>query len=371
MNIENRYQRQLQLTGFGKEAQEKLSVAKILMIGAGGLGCPALQYLVGAGVGTLGIVDFDTVSITNLHRQTLYTTDDLGKFKVEVAAKKLNALNPEIKIVNYPTQLTNQNALDIFKDYDIIIDGTDNFSTRYLVNDACVLLDKPLIYGAVMRFEGQVGVFNLENKGIKTNYRDLFPTPPDAASAPSCNEVGVLGVLPGIIGTWQASEAIKIVAGIGSSLANKILTINLLHNTTYEFQLEKNLKSDPEIPQNTTSFFNFNYQWFCNKNYQNTISVETFDQLRKSEKYSIIDVRESDELPKISEFEVLQMPISSFNERISNMTFSNTTILICQSGQRSLKALEFLKKQQPSLKILSLEGGVLNWKKQQKTKIYE
>lgn len=369
--MENRYQRQMQLSGFGKEAQEKLFAAKILMIGAGGLGCPALQYLVGAGVGTLGIVDFDTVSVTNLHRQTLYSTDDVGKLKVEVAAKKLNALNPEIEIIPYATQLTNKNALDIIKNYDLVIDGTDNFSTRYLVNDACVLLNKPLIYGAVMRFEGQVGVFNLEKNNLKTNYRDLFPTPPDAASSPSCNEVGVLGVLPGIIGTWQASEAIKIITGIGSSLTNKILIVNLLQNTVYEFQLEKNLKSEIEIPQNTSSFLKFNYDWFCNKNEQNTISVEAFEQLRNSEKCSIIDVRELDELPKITAFEVLQAPMSRFNESISNMTFSNTTILICQSGQRSLKALELLKKQQPSLKILSLEGGVLNWKKQQKTKIYE
>lgn len=369
MRTNNRYQRQLQLTGFGKEAQDKLALAKVLVIGAGGLGCPALQYLAGAGVGTLGIVDFDTVSITNLHRQTLYSTDDVGKLKVVVATKKLNALNPEIEIIPYATQLTNQNALDIFKDYDVIIDGTDNFSTRYLVNDACVLLDKPLVYGAVMRFEGQVGVFNLEKNKLKTNYRDLFPYPPDAVSAPSCNEVGVLGVLPGIIGTWQASEAIKIITGCGTVLANKILNINLLHNITYEFNLEKNLNSDTEIPQNITSYLNFNYQWFCNKNYQNVISVETFDQLRKTQKCTIIDVRELDELPKITEFEVLQLPMSSFRENISNMTFSDIVILICQTGQRSLKAMDLLKKQHPNLKIYSLDGGIKEFEKYKHIKL--
>lgn len=371
MNTENRYQRQLQLSGFGKKAQDKLAAAKILMIGAGGLGCPALQYLAGAGVGTLGIVDFDTITITNLHRQTLFTTADSGKPKVEVAAKRLKALNPEISIITYPTQLTNQNALGIIKDYDLVIDGSDNFSTRYLVNDACVLLNKPLIYGAVMRFEGQVGVFNLENNTLKTNYRDLFPTPPEAAYAPSCNEVGVLGVLPGIIGTWQASEAIKIITGIGTPLANKILTLNLLNNTVYEFQLAKNYQLQKEMPKDINDFLNFNYDWFCNKNLQNIITVEAFDKLRKAIDCSIIDVRETDETPIISEFETQQLPLSCFRESISEINFNTTVVLLCQSGQRSLKALELLKKQQPILKLFSLEGGITEWKKHNKSEHYE
>lgn len=371
MKTENRYQRQLQLTGFGKKAQEKLAAAKILMIGAGGLGCPALQYLAGAGIGTLGIIDFDTVSLSNLHRQTLFTTADIGNPKVEVAAKRLRALNPEISIITYPTQLTNQNALDIIKDYDLVIDGSDNFSTRYLVNDACVLLDKSLIYGAVMRFEGQVGVFNLENNNLKTNYRDLFPTPPDAASVPSCNEVGVLGVLPGIIGTWQASEAIKIITGIGTPLVNKILTLNLLNNTVYEFQLAKNKQLQKEILKDKNDFLSFNYDWFCNKNLQNIITVEAFDKLRKTEDCSIIDVRETDETPIISEFETQQLPLSYFRESITELNFNSTVVLLCQSGQRSLKALELLKKHQPTLKVFSLEGGITEWKKHNKSEHYE
>ncbi|WP_339609428.1 HesA/MoeB/ThiF family protein [uncultured Planktosalinus sp.] len=371
MNTKNRYQRQLQLTGFGKKAQDKLAVAKILLIGAGGLGCPALQYLAGAGVGTLGIVDFDTVSITNLHRQTLFTTADIGKSKVEVAAKRLKALNPEISIMTYPTQLTNQNAFDIIKDYDLVIDGSDNFSTRYLVNDACVLLNKPLIYGAVMRFEGQVGVFNLENNNLKTNYRDLFPTPPDAVSASSCNEVGVLGVLPGIIGTWQASEAIKIITGIGTPLVNKILTLNLLNNKVYEFQLTKNNQLQKDSPKDKNDFLSYNYDWFCNKNLQNIITVEAFDKLRKEEDCSIIDVRETGDTPIISEFETQKLPFSCFRESISDKKLNQTVVLLCQSGQRSLKALELLKKQQPSLKVFSLEGGITEWKKHNKSRQYE
>lgn len=364
MNAESRYQRQMQLKGFGQEGQDKLAKAKILIIGAGGLGCPALQYLAAAGIGTLGIVDYDTISITNLHRQTLYATGDVGKLKVEIAAQKLKNLNPEIEIISFATQLTNQNALDIIKDFDLVIDGTDNFSTRYLVNDACALLDKPMIYGAVMRFEGQVGVFNLEKNSLKTNYRDLFPKPPDAASAPSCNEVGVLGVLPGIIGTWQASEAIKIITGIGSPLANKILTINLLQNSVYEFQLVKNETACSEIPKDFASFAQFNYDWFCNKNHKDVISVQAFNQLLKHENCHIIDVREPDELPVITEFETLKLPLSSFCDKISKMTFTTTTVLLCQSGQRSLQALELLKKQHPSLKAFSLQGGIIEWKKQ-------
>ncbi len=369
MNTENRYQRQVQLTGFGKESQDKLAMAKVLVIGAGGLGCPALQYLAGAGVGTLGVVDFDSISITNLHRQTLYATADVGKPKVEVATQKLRVLNPEIEIVPFSTQLNNQNALDIIKDFDVVIDGSDNFSTRYLVNDACVLLNKPLIYGAVMRFEGQVGVFNLENNNLKTSYRDLFPTPPEAASAPTCNEVGVLGVLPGIIGTWQASEAIKIITGIGTPLINKILTINLLQNTVYEFQLAKH--SNIEMPEDRNSFLNFNYDWFCNKNSQNELSVAEFDRLRKAENCCIIDVRELDETPIISEFKTEQIPLSGFRESILNRKFNTKVVLFCKSGQRSLKALKILEKQEPHMKLFSLKGGITEWKKHIKSKHYE
>ena len=232
-NNYNRYQRQIQLKEIGQLGQEKITHAKVLMIGAGGLGCPALQYLAAAGVGTIGIVDFDVIEMSNLQRQILYTVDDIGQSKAITAAKKLSLLNPEIIIDVYNVQITNNNALEILENYDIIIDGSDNFATRYLINDACVLLDKPLIYGAVLRFEGQIGVFNLadETTNSKTNYRDLFPKPPDLDSSISCNDVGVLGVIPGIIGTMQATEALKIITGIGKSLTNKIISYNALENT--------------------------------------------------------------------------------------------------------------------------------------------
>jgi len=258
-NSFNRYQRQIQLKEIGSVGQNKITQAKVLIIGAGGLGCPALQYLAAAGVGTIGIVDFDVVELSNLQRQILYTVDDIGQSKATTAAKKLEALNPEIKIESYNVQITNKNALDILENYDLIIDGSDNFATRYLINDACVLLDKSLVYGAVLRFEGQIGVFNLVDKDTnsKTNYRDLFPKPPDLDSAISCNDLGVLGVIPGIIGTMQATEALKIITGIGKPLVNKIISYNALENTFYDFEIVANANSSIDYPKSKTSFLNY------------------------------------------------------------------------------------------------------------------
>ena len=219
-----RYQRQILLKEFGIDAQQKLLQAKVLVIGAGGLGCPALQYLVAAGIGTIGIVDDDIVSLNNLHRQVLYTVNDIGLSKAEVAAEKLKALNDEINIISYNERLTNKNALALLMNMILLVDGTDNFSSRYMINDACVLLNKPLVYGAISKFEGQVAVFNIKDEiQIRAiNYRDLFPTPPKDDEVLNCAEAGVLGVLPGIIGTMQANETIKLITGIGKPLINTI-----------------------------------------------------------------------------------------------------------------------------------------------------
>lgn len=242
MMSDRQFERQVILKEFGKAGQEKLRSARILAVGAGGLGCAALQYLVAAGVGIIGIVDFDIVDVTNLHRQVLYTFDDIGKPKAETAAAKLRTMNPDAEITAFPISLTQRNALEIIAGFDLVIDGTDNFSSRYMINDACVLLGKPLVFGAVWQFEGQVGVFNLsnENEEYTCNYRDLFPNPPDPSTSPSCSEAGVLGVLPGIIGTLQAVEAIKIITKIGTPLVNTILTYNALTNSFREFHVAKN-----------------------------------------------------------------------------------------------------------------------------------
>ncbi len=362
-----RYHRQLLLKEFGEEAQDKLLNAKVLVIGAGGLGCPVLLYLTAAGVGTIGIVDFDIVDITNLHRQVLYTTDDIGKPKAIIAAEKLKPLNPDVNIISFQQQLQNNNALEIIGEFDIVIDGTDNFATRYLVNDACVLLDKPLVYGAILRFEGQVGVFNLTDKvmKVKTNYRDLFPSAPMPDSVHSCSEAGVLGVLPGIIGTMQANECIKIITGTGDPLYNTILSYNSLTNQFYDFKItpERNLKHP--APATASEFRNFDYNWFCRTgNHNNEISIPDFNNLLKDENIKTVDVREKDELPFVTEFSHMQMPLSKFEELINGFSVEDKVILFCQTGKRSLKAIQMLNEKFPGIAARSLQGGIEAWKKQ-------
>ncbi|HMS35029.1 MAG TPA: HesA/MoeB/ThiF family protein [Ignavibacteria bacterium] len=368
-DIISRYYKQTILKEFGKEAQEKLLNAKVLVAGTGGLGCPALLYLAAAGAGNIGIVDFDVADISNLQRQTLYGVDDIGKSKAETAAKKLKSFNPEIEFRIYDLKLDNQNALKIISDYDLVIDCTDNYQTRYLINDACVLLDKPLVYGAVMRFEGQAGVFNYrdDETGIKTNYRDLFPDPPDAGSAVSCNEDGVLGVVPGIIGTMQAAEAIKIITGIGDVLCNSILSYNILTNTFYKFTISKSEKNESLSPKSESEFLNYNYDRFCGvSKTEYEISVEEFYDLKLKENVRIIDVREKDELPQINDFKSEKIPMSLFKKNTSLLKGSEIIVLICQTGNRSLKAVEILRKKDSLCRAYSLSGGIEKLLKHQK-----
>ena len=225
-----RYSRHLILEEFGLENQLKLKRARVLVIGAGGLGSPALLYLAAAGIGKIGIVDFDNVDTTNLQRQIIFTIDDIGKNKADAASDRLKALNSLIEIESHTVKVTSVNALDLLKDYDVVLDGSDNFPTRYLINDACVLLRKPLVYGSILKFEGQVSVFNFQkpDKTFSANYRDLFPQPPSPESIPNCEQAGVLGVLPGMIGSLMASEVIKIITGIGKPLTDKLLIFDAL-----------------------------------------------------------------------------------------------------------------------------------------------
>ncbi|MBI5857729.1 MAG: HesA/MoeB/ThiF family protein [Sphingobacteriales bacterium] len=363
-----RYQRQILLKEFGTAGQEKLSVARILVVGAGGLGCPALQYLAAAGVGTIGIVDFDVIDVSNLPRQILYTEEDIGKPKAETAAKKLKSLNPGIEIKTYNIKLDNQNAIEIIPGYDIVIDGSDNFSTRYLINDACVLCNKPLVYGAVLRFEGQVGVFNLttEQTKTKTNYRDLFPEPPDPSSTLSCSEAGVLGVLPGIIGILQATETIKIITGIGKPLADSIISFNALNNQFYECSIPASVDSHRQMPKNIKEFLKFNYEWFCGaSSVNNEISVQEFDALRSAGKITIIDVREQGELPEVNEFLFIHIPLSRFKESVAEISTKNKIVVFCQSGIRSRQAVKILNEVSGEYDAYSLKGGIIEWKELQ------
>lgn len=258
-----RYQRQITLEGFGIAAQEQLANAKVLVIGAGGLGCPILQYLAAAGVGHLGIADYDKVSFSNLNRQVLFGQGDLGKSKVEIAAAKIKALNNLVQITIYQQQWDQALSIAHFPNYDIIVDATDNFASRYLINDASVLLNKPLVFGAVSKYEGQVAVFNKEEEGVAVNYRDLFPVPPKNDEVMNCAEGGVLGVLPGLIGVMQATEVIKLITGVGNPLANQLVNYNALTNEYFKVKLIKNPLALSTMPASLEAFIQTNYEQLC------------------------------------------------------------------------------------------------------------
>jgi len=365
-----RYQRQILLKGFGLEGQLKLLQAKVLVVGAGGLGCPALQYLVAAGVGTIGIVDEDIVSITNLHRQILFTVDDIGLPKSSTAKERLAKLNPEISITAYNERLTTNNALAIIKDYDIVIDATDNFYSRYLINDACVLLDKPIVYGAVSQFEGQVAILNYHSTTsiASANYRDLFPKPPIDGEVLNCAEAGVLGVLPGIIGSMQASETIKLITGIGTPLVNTVLTYHSLTNQMYEIEIVANPSTRFLLPVNEADFITMDYEWFCASPINKLeISIENFNRMANSADVEIIDVRELGESPIPTDINYFQIPLSQLNKNLAAIK-KETIVVFCQSGKRSLQAAQILFDTFGETKIIySLKGGITEWVKNKST----
>jgi rhodanese-related sulfurtransferase len=260
--------------------------------------------------------------------------------------------------------LTNQNALSIFSDYEIVIDGTDNFSSRYLINDACVLLNKVLVYGAISKFEGQVAVFNVKNETTRAiNYRDLFPSPPKDDEVLNCAEAGVLGVLPGIIGTMMANETIKLITGIGKPLINTMLTYNALDNSSYQFHLTLNEEAQQSIPKDENAFLKMDYEWLCSSKINNAfeIDVAQFDDYIEDDKTMIIDVREKDEQPFIDEFEHKQIPLNELMDHQS-LIKKDTVVLFCQSGKRSLQAAKILKELFSDKKIFSLGGGIVEWK---------
>jgi len=362
-----RYQRQIILKEFGQTGQQKLLHAQVLVIGAGGLGCPVLQYLAAAGVGTIGIVDDDTVSLTNLHRQVLYSVNDIGLPKADRATAVLRGLNPDINIIPFNERLTVDNALELFRSFDIIIDGTDNFSTRYMINDACVLSGKPLIYGAISQFEGQVTIFNssLRKDDRPVNYRDLFSHPPKEDEVLNCAEAGVIGVLPGIIGTMMANETIKLITGIGESLVNRLLTYNALSNQVYELELAPGEGTRALIPANEILFKQMNYEWLCGLSPSPfEIDGDDFDRMLEYEAVDVIDVRELDELPSVHEFSHQKIPLKQIEIAVADIK-ADSVIVFCQTGKRSKQAATILSGIfGPEKKVYSLKGGIENWKKQ-------
>lgn len=351
-----RYRRQIALKGFGESAQQKLSDAKVLVVGAGGLGCPVLQYLAAAGVGTIGIVDHDHISLHNLHRQILYGTGDVGKSKADVAARKLKGLNPEINVVSYAVKLVRGNVLNLLADYDLIVDGTDNFTSRYLINDACMVLRKPLVFAAISDYEGQVAVFNVDDAhGVSTNYRDLFPDPPAPGEIPNCEENGVIGVLPGIIGVMQAAEVIKLITGIGEPLINRLLNYSLLTQQTYEIHIS---------PGSVNSYSKPLMNDFMKHEDAPVTEIEGSElaTLLQNNNAILIDVREYHETPKLHSDSYQQVPMSVLDEELLSKISQEHVIMICQHGIRSLNAAEFLKDHGLGTKtIYSLKGGVVRW----------
>jgi adenylyltransferase/sulfurtransferase len=363
----SRYSRHLILPEVGMEGQQKLKAARVLCVGTGGLGSPLAFYLTAAGVGTLGLVDFDVVDASNLQRQIIHSTKDIGRKKLDSAEEKLTALNPAIRIVKHETMLTSANAMEILKDYDIVADGTDNFPTRYLVNDACVLLGKPNVYGSIFRFEGQASVFATEQGPC---YRCLYPEPPPPGLVPSCAEGGVLGILPGLVGVIQATEVIKLILGKGESLIGRLLLVDALSMRFRELKLRKN----PECPvcgQNPTVTELIDYQHFCGivpetpqeasvKNGIPQLSVKDLKRrIDAGEDVYILDVREPYEY-RIAQIGGKLIPQTDVPNRLAEIDRDREIIVQCRSGVRSQRIAEFLK-QQGYPRVVNLAGGILAW----------
>ncbi|WP_282135694.1 HesA/MoeB/ThiF family protein [Seonamhaeicola maritimus] len=332
-----RYNRHIILSEIGLEGQNKLSKAKVLVIGAGGLGCPVLQYLAAAGIGTLGVIDFDKVELSNLQRQVLFGSSSIGENKALAAKKRLEDLNSDIEIKAYPETLTYQNALELFRQYDIIVDGSDNFETRYLVNDTCVITNKPLVFGAIYKFEGQVSVFNYKNG---PSYRCLFPHPPKKDAVPNCSEIGVLGVLPGIIGSMQANEVIKVILGIGNVLSGKLLCYNTLSNGTSTIKINRNDTVINDVLNIQSTFKDRSLNINCETN-----EITSIYDLANKENMQFIDVREVHEQPKIEDTNVLSIPLSVLQNNLEQLKNDTKKYFFCQSGARSKRAVDFLREQ--------------------------
>jgi len=352
-----RYNRQLILQGFGEQAQKKLATAKVLVVGAGGLGCPALQYLAAAGVGRLGIVDDDIISLSNLNRQILYTTGDLGKLKVTVVKARLTEMNAEVHIVSYSKRLVRDNIVELLGEYDVVFDGTDNFKTRYLINDVCAVLKRPLIFAAVSGYEGQLAVFNVpDENGLATNYRDLFPVEPAVGEIPNCAENGVLGVLPGIIGMMAAGEIIKLITGIGKPLINRLLHYILLNNEQYELKITTG--EYYQLPNSVDALLSAD---IGHRGYIE-IDGEQLDSIRKEKSSLCIDVREEHEFPRLDKNIYQQFPMSNFNALLEEEINEKNIVLICQHGIRSVAAAEAMHEKYGNTKnIYSLKGGIAKW----------
>ena len=370
-----RYGRHILLPEVGKEGQIKLKKAKVLLVGTGGLGSPSLIYLSAAGVGTLGIIDPDKVEFSNLHRQVIHYTTDVGKPKVISAQEKINQLNPHVKIITHETRLNAKNAIEIIKDYDLVIDGTDNFSTRYVINDACILLKKPFIYGGIFRFEGQCSVFGFKDGPC---YRCFFEEPPGPGEIPSCAEAGVIGVLPGIIGLLQSNEAIKIICQIGEPLKGRLLIFDALATQFREIQIKKN-PSCAMCGHNQTIHQPMDYDVTCNSPSSSpvmtedaipAISVHELKEIidERLNKIYLLDVREQKEWDIAYINGAVLKPTSSFEKNYQDVPKNKPVYIYCKFGGRSANAVKFLKSKGYS-NCMNVKGGIDAWAKEIDTKM--
>ncbi|HEU5122601.1 MAG TPA: molybdopterin-synthase adenylyltransferase MoeB [Verrucomicrobiae bacterium] len=362
-----RYSRHLILPEVGLAGQKKIKATSVFCIGAGGLGSPIAMYLAAAGIGKIGIVDFDTVDQSNLQRQILHTDADVGRSKAQSAKETINAINPNVEVVLHETRITSENALDLIRPYDIVVDGTDNFPTRYLTNDACVLLNKPNVYGSIFRFEGQASVFAPHLGG--PCYRCLYPEPPPPGMVPSCAEGGVLGVLPGLIGCIQTTEILKLALGAGTSLVGRLMLFNALDMKFRELKLRK----DPACPvcgENPTIKELIDYEMFCGITPESAEPTENPDEVTVQDMKNalenpslgikVIDVREPDEYEIAHVENVPLLPLSQLQERFTELDPNQQYYLHCKGGVRSLKALNFLRDQGFKY-IKSVKGGISAW----------
>lgn len=362
-NEKNRYSRHLLLDNFGEKKQLLLKNSSVLIIGAGGLGCPVLQYIAAAGVGAIGIVDFDVIEESNLQRQVLFETSDVGSPKATVAQKRIQNLNPSIRVDAFVQKLDQHLCKKLIPKYDVIVDCTDNFSTRYMINDACVLYKKPLVYGAIFKYEGQVAVFNYSPDS--PSYRCLFSSPPENTNAYSCNELGVLGVLPGVIGVLQANEVIKICTQSEDVLSGKMFHINLLTMQNELLEFEKS-NQFPESCMSEQAFLNFEYDFSCERNLpehaHENISPEKLKLLIASDaNVQLIDVRNEGEHPQVHDLQMKCIPLNELQQKLNLLDKSRPMVLICKSGIRSLKAIELLMQNNFKNKFYNLDGGIMNW----------
>lgn len=351
-----RYSRHLVMPGFDQQGQQKLKDASVLVIGAGGLGSPVLQYLTAAGIGRIGIVDYDVVDFSNLQRQVLFETEDVGYPKALLAKAKLERQNPNVIFEVYQTSLNRDNILDILKDYDVVADGTDNFPTRYLINDACVITGKPLVYGSIHQYEGQVSVFNYQNG---PNYRDLYPVPPDPNTVPSCAEGGVLGSLPGTIGSAMATEVIKVITGIGETLSGRLFLFNALEFTTDIIKLPP-ARSDHQITEL------IDYEAFCNPakavHEVRDITVKELEQMiANKEPHLLIDVREPMEHQMLNIGGEL-IPMNSIPDKLDYLKATNEKVIFyCKVGERSFAVVDYIQRQLAAENFYNLKGGISAW----------